>query len=81
MQAQEELLAGVAQSAVQGIADARVIVSASAQGEPDVSTERIQPYDRSMSPSLIDITKLRPDECEFTIVTEKDETRGLVRYL
>ncbi|KAG8218432.1 mid region of cactin-domain-containing protein [Butyriboletus roseoflavus] len=78
LQAQEELLAGVAQSAVQGIADARVIMSAGAQGEPDVSAERIEPYDRSMSPSLIDITKLRPDEREFDIVTEKDEMRALL---
>ncbi|KAH0839716.1 mid region of cactin-domain-containing protein [Lanmaoa asiatica] len=75
--AQEELLAGVARSAVQGMADARV-VSASTQGEPDVSAEHIEPYDRSMSPSLVDITKLRPDECELDIVTEKDETRALL---
>lgn len=81
MQAQEELLAGVAHSAVQGVTDARVVVSTSAQGEPDVSAERIEPYDRSMSPSLIDITKLRPDERECDIVTERDEMRALVRYL
>lgn len=34
-----------------------------------------------MSPSSIDITKLRPDERECDIVTEKDETRALVCYL
>ena len=81
LQAQEELLAGVAQSAVRGIADARVVVSDSAQGEPEVSAEHIEPYDRSMSPPLIDITKLRPDEREFDIVTERDEARTLVGYL
>lgn len=80
LQAQEELLAGVAQSAARGIADARVIV-AGAQAEPEVSAEHVEPYDRSMSPSLIDITKLRPDEREFDIVTEKDEMRALVSYL
>ncbi|KAF8559066.1 hypothetical protein OG21DRAFT_1480931 [Imleria badia] len=78
LQAQEELLAGVAQSAVRGMADARVVVSASAQGEPEVAAERIEAYDRSMSPSFIDITKLRPDEREFDIVTEKDEMRALL---
>lgn len=81
LQAQEELLAGVAQSAVQGIADARVVVSASTQGEPEVSAECIEPYDRSMSPSLVDITKLRSEEREFDIVSEREETRVLVGYL
>lgn len=81
LQAQEELLAGVAQSAVRGMADARVVVSANAQGEPEVSAERIEPYDRSMSPSLIDITRLRPDEREFDIVTERNEMRALVGQL
>jgi len=74
-------LAGVAQSVVRGIADARVVVSASTQGEPEVSAECIEPYDRSMSPPLIDITKLRSEEREFDITSEKEETRALVGYL
>lgn len=80
LQAQEELLAGVAQSAVQGIVDARTVVSVGAQGDPEVSSEHMEPYDRSMSPSLIDITKLRPDEREFDIVAAKDEMQVLVSY-
>ncbi|KAG6378509.1 mid region of cactin-domain-containing protein [Boletus reticuloceps] len=78
LQAQEELLAGVAQSAVRGTADTRVIVSATAQGEPEISGQYVEPYDRSMSPTLIDITKLRSDDREFDIVTERNETRTLL---
>ncbi|KAF9247005.1 mid region of cactin-domain-containing protein [Melanogaster broomeanus] len=78
LQAQEELLAGVAHLAVQGVTDARVIVSGGGSGEPDVSPEDVEPYDRSMSPLFIDITKLRPEERDIDIVTEKDELRALL---
>ncbi|KAF8845733.1 hypothetical protein BDN67DRAFT_1006997 [Paxillus ammoniavirescens] len=78
LQAQEELLAGVAQSVVQGRMDARVVMSGGASGEPDVSPEDVEPYDRSMSPPLIDITKLRPEERDIDIVTERDELRALL---
>lgn len=81
LQAQEELLAGVSQSVVRGMVDTRVIVSTGAQGDSEVSTEHVEPYDRSMSPSLIDITKLSPDEREFDIVTERHEMQALVSYL
>ncbi|KAF9221923.1 hypothetical protein BS17DRAFT_223956 [Gyrodon lividus] len=78
LQAQEELLAGVAESVVQGRTDARVVVSGGASGEPDVSPEDVEPYDRSMSPLLVDITKLHPEERDVDIVTEKDELRALL---
>ncbi|KIJ70339.1 hypothetical protein HYDPIDRAFT_23454 [Hydnomerulius pinastri MD-312] len=78
LQAQEELLAGVAQSVAQGAMDARVVVSSSASGEPDVSPEDMEPYHRSMSPPLIDITQLHAEEREIDIVTEKDELRALL---
>lgn len=71
-------MAGVAQSAVQGLTDARVVASGGASGEPEVSAEDMEPYDRSMSPSLINITKLRPEERDIDIVTEEDELRALV---
>lgn len=61
--------------------DARAIVSTSVQGDLEIPVEHIEPYDRSMSPFLIDITKFRPDEREFDIVTEGDEVRALVSYL
>ncbi|KIL00023.1 hypothetical protein PAXRUDRAFT_822125 [Paxillus rubicundulus Ve08.2h10] len=78
LQAQEELLAGVAQSVVQGRMDARVVMSGGAFGEPDVSPEDVEPYDRLMSPPLIDITTLRPEERDVDIVTEKDGLRALL---
>lgn len=80
LQAQEELLAGVAQSAVRGMVDSRVIVPAGAQSDLEIATEYVEPYDRAMSPSLVDITKIRSDEREVDILNEKDEMRALVSF-
>ncbi|KAH7887972.1 mid region of cactin-domain-containing protein [Phlebopus sp. FC_14] len=78
LQAQEELLAGVARSAVQGTADARLLIPSAASGELDVQPEDIEPYDRSMSPSLIDITKLYGEQREIDITTQEEALRVLL---
>lgn len=75
LQAQEELLAGVARSAAQGLKDIHITPMITA--EADIQ-EQIEPYDRSMSPPLIDITKFAQDEREIDIVTELDDLRALV---
>ena len=44
------------------------------------STEDIEVYERSMSPTLFDITTLPPEEREIDIITEKEDRRNLVRF-
>lgn len=77
LHAQEELLAGVARSAAQGLKDANYVVPVTT-AEADTQ-EDMEPYDRSMSPPLIDITKLTEDERQIDIVTELDDLRALLK--
>ncbi|KAH7930024.1 hypothetical protein BV22DRAFT_1102007 [Leucogyrophana mollusca] len=77
LQAQEELLAGVAKSAAQGWNDMRVATVESELAEAEVAPEETEPYDRSMSPVLIDITKLHADERQIDIVTEEADHHSL----
>lgn len=77
LHAQEELLAGVARSAAQGLKDANYVAPATT-AEADTQ-EDMEPYDRSMSPPLIDIRKLTEDEREIDIVTELDDLRALLK--
>jgi hypothetical protein len=49
--------------------------------EEVVSTEDIEVYERSMSPILLDITALLPEEREIDIITEKEDRRSLVRFM
>lgn len=77
MQAQEELLAGVARHASRRSA-LEVAVEMDTTEEV-VSAEEMEAYDRSMSPPLIDITKLSADERDIDIVLEKEDRRILVR--
>lgn len=77
LHAQEELLAGVARSAAQGLKDANYVApTTTAEADTQEDTE---PYDRSMSPPLIDIRKLTEDEREIDIVTELDDLRALLK--
>ena len=73
LQAQEELLAGVAKSASRG--DRNVVPNVNAQAD---AVEEAEPYDRSMSPPLVDIRKLSYEERQIDIVTAKDDLRALV---
>ncbi|KAG0705418.1 mid region of cactin-domain-containing protein [Suillus ampliporus] len=77
LHAQEELLAGVARSAAQGLKDAHYVAPATTT-EADTQ-EDMEPYDRSMSPPLIDIRKFAEDEREIDIVTELDDLRALLK--
>ena len=80
IQAQEELLAGVAKSASRKWGSGQhKAPAASVEAEP-VPTEEIEPYDRSMSPTLIDITKLSVEERQIDILTAADDGRALVRH-
>jgi hypothetical protein len=79
LQAQEELLAGVARSASRKWDKERVIEAELA--EPQVAPEeQMEPYDRSMSPALIDITKLPLEERQIDILTEEEDRRTLVSF-
>ncbi|EKM59099.1 uncharacterized protein PHACADRAFT_249317 [Phanerochaete carnosa HHB-10118-sp] len=75
LQAQEELLAGVARSAARGERPNAVTENAEQVNEP---AEDQEPYDRSMSPHLIDITKLPYEERQIDIVTELEDLRILL---
>ncbi|KAI9000964.1 mid region of cactin-domain-containing protein [Trametes punicea] len=75
LQAQEELLAGVARSAQRGEAR-NTMPSESAEQEP---AEEVEPYDRSMSPPLIDIRQLKHDERQMDIVTAIESLRTLMQ--
>ena len=49
--------------------------------EEVVSTEDIEVYQRSMSPTLLDISALLPEEREIDIITEEEDRRSLVRFM
>lgn len=70
--AQEELLAGVVKSIRN--AEAPVV------SEDQLGSEEAEPYDRSMSPVPIDITKLPFEDRQIDIITATEDLRALVRY-
>ena len=79
-QAQEELLAGVAKAAstrsnINAPLDVVVNVEMS-----DEIVEDMEAYDRAMSPSLLDITKLSSDDRQIDIILEEDDRRNLVSF-
>ena len=76
LQAQEELLAGVAKSAARG--DRRIIPEIEAAQQEVVAEEDVEPYDRSMSPALLDIRKLPYEERQIDIITEMEDLRAIV---
>ena len=75
LQAQEELLAGVAKSASRG--DTRA-TAAMIEAQENTVVEDAEPYDRSMSPPLLDIRRLPYEERQIDIVTQVDDLRALV---
>ena len=78
LQAQEELLAGVAKSASKKYGTTVPVVEIETVQEEVVPVEEIEPYDRSMSPGLLDITKLPAEERQIDILTEEEDRRALV---
>jgi len=75
LQAQEELLAGVARSASKKTAPD---VIPSDVVDEVIAAEEMEPYERSMSPLLIDVRKLSSDEREMTVVADKEDWRSMV---
>lgn len=75
LQAQEELLAGVARSASRKTAPD---VTPVAMLEEVVPPDEIEEYDRSMSPPLIDVSKLLIDEKDMEVLNEKEDRKILV---
>ncbi|PPQ99899.1 hypothetical protein CVT24_009580 [Panaeolus cyanescens] len=75
LQAQEELLAGVARTASRRAVPE--MVEEQEQIQEVVQAEDMEPYDRSMSPVLIDITKLSADERDIDIILERDDRQSL----
>ncbi|KAF5387837.1 hypothetical protein D9615_000148 [Tricholomella constricta] len=76
LQAQEELLAGVARSASKW--NNEVALEMEAPEQEIVPTEEIEMYHRAMSPVLLDITTLPPEERDIDIVTEAEALRALL---
>ncbi|TFK27026.1 hypothetical protein FA15DRAFT_636359 [Coprinopsis marcescibilis] len=78
LQAQEELLAGVAHSA----ASRKVPVDKPLESEVTedvVRTEDMEPYDRSMSPEPINIARLSAEERQIPIVSAIEDLRQLLQ--
>ncbi|KAJ6599340.1 mid region of cactin-domain-containing protein [Mycena vulgaris] len=74
IQAQEELLAGVARSASRRTEPA---VEMDVVEQEVVPVEEMEEYHRDMSPPLLDITRLMPEEREIDILTEDEHRRAL----
>ncbi|KAJ7368024.1 mid region of cactin-domain-containing protein [Mycena albidolilacea] len=75
LQAQEELLAGVARTA-SSRAEPAVEMDV-VQQEEVVPAEEMEEYHRDMSPPILDITRLMPEEREIDILTEYEHRRAL----
>ena len=78
LQAQEELLEGVANVASKGKFRPPVIEEGVGQQSVEIIVE---PYERGMSPCLVDITKLSHEERHVDIVLESDDKVTLVSYI
>lgn len=76
LQAQEELLAGVARTASRRTA--QDVTAETELVEEVIPAEEMEMYDRAMTPPLIDITKLSTDEREIDIVLDIDDRQALV---
>ncbi|XP_006459926.1 hypothetical protein AGABI2DRAFT_191710, partial [Agaricus bisporus var. bisporus H97] len=75
LQAQEELLAGVARAASKKVS---LVIPVDVKGTEEVG-EEIEPYDRAMSPELIDIAKLRGEERDVDIISAVDDLRNIIQ--
>ena len=78
LQAQEELLAGVADSASKSYGGGDIVVVPETEHDDKEPEEEKEPYSRSMSPGLLDITKLPAEERQIDILTEEEDYRTLV---
>jgi hypothetical protein len=76
LQAQEELLAGVVKSAQRG--ESRPDVVQQPTDVDTATTEPTEPYERTMSPELVDISKLSFEDRQAPIITVLEDKRDLV---
>ncbi|KAF8351147.1 mid region of cactin-domain-containing protein [Amanita rubescens] len=74
LHAQEELLAGVVKSASNKVPNN---VVSSAQVDLEGAAEEVEPYDREMSPELLDIAKLNSDDRQIRVISVEDDRRDL----
>lgn len=74
LQAQEELLAGVAKAASKPISEVHVEGMAS----DDVAPGDVEPYDRSMSPAPINIARLSFEERQIPVISAEEDRRNLL---
>lgn len=81
--AQKELLAGVAKNTSRSWGgDLRAEAIAQPTISQDVAEpEAPEPYDRSMSPTVLDIKKLPYDERQIHVISAKDDVQALVNCL
>ena len=73
LQAQEELLAGVAKTASE-----RPIPNISTAEDEIIRDADKEPYHRSMSPPLLDFAKLSHEDKALIVISEKDDRMALV---
>ena len=75
LQAQEELLAGVAE-----IASTKPWIAKNLNTNAEDEKEETENWDPSMEPPLLDITKLPTEERDIDIFTAKEDLRALVCF-
>ena len=79
--AQEELLAGVVKTATQSGGDGSLVSLPSNIVEQDLITAAdMEPYNRTMSPPPIDITKLIQEERQIDILTVQEDRQNIVSH-
>lgn len=74
LQAQEELLAGVAKAASKPISEVHV----EGMVVDEVTPGDVEPYDRSMSPIPINIARLSVEERQIPIISAQEDRRNLL---
>ncbi|KDQ20702.1 hypothetical protein BOTBODRAFT_50767 [Botryobasidium botryosum FD-172 SS1] len=80
LQAQKELLAGVATSSNNWGGDMRAEAGDSGAADRDVvmaPVEEVEEYERGMSPTLIDFSKLPFEERQIEVIDEKEDRKAL----
>ena len=79
LMAQRELLAGTTKNTARPWGgDLRAEAIAQPVEVPPTEVEEVEPYDRSMSPDLLDIKRLPYDDRQIRVVQEKDDIQALV---
>lgn len=80
LQAQEELLAGVAKNAQEGLVDTTEAKPSAEDKHSGKPSEIVEPYDRSMSPELLDKKRLSYEDKQLDIVDAIEDLKNLVGF-